>query len=95
MRTIGLQIVFAAVLSASAALAQDTTSKPAQESAGFIDRMWNALTGSDSDTQTNDAAKGSASVQPRDAAEPMPMKVTGSDTSDKDSYKPDAGDSGH
>jgi len=57
--------------------------------------MWNALTGSDSDTQTNDAAKGSASVQPRDAAEPMPMKVTGSDTSDKDSYKPDAGDSGH
>jgi len=89
MRTIGLQIVFAAVLSASAALAQDTTSQPAQESAGFIDRMWNALTGSDSDTQTNDA------VQPRDAAEPMPMKVSGSDTSDKDSYKPDAGDSGH
>jgi len=97
MKTIGLCIVFAMVLLAFPAAAQDKNASTTTPADGVFNRVWYAVTGSALAGRAPDDAKQQGAAESKNvsrnvAAEPSPMKVSGTDTSDKDSYRPDAGD---
>jgi hypothetical protein len=90
-------IVFMAVLSAGIAAAQTKAAPPTERADGVFDRVWYAVTGTGRagpapDDAKQQGAEESTNASRNKAAELAPMKVSGADTSDKDTYKPDAGD---
>jgi hypothetical protein len=100
MKIVGLHIVIAAALVAIPAAAQDSGAKPAAPSGNMFDRLWTSITGPDS----AEPATGTTKVQVIEhaksenddaAGQPAALRSSDADTADKDSYKPDAGDSGH
>jgi hypothetical protein len=97
IKIFGALIVFTALLAAGDAAAQTKASPPTAPTAGMFDRVWYAVTGSGRAGSAPDDAKQQGAAESTNASrntasEPAPMKVSGADTSDKDSYKPDAGE---
>jgi hypothetical protein len=98
MKAVGSLVIVAVVLLALPAAAQVTAGATTASTAGVFDRVWYAVTGSGHAGRAPDDAKQQGDAESKNAsrnaaAEPAPMKMSGADTSDKDSYKPDAGDS--
>ncbi len=99
MKIVGMGVLFAAALAAAPVVAQSADTKQAASSGGLIDRLWTAISGSDSAATAPDGQESPATEQSnakgRFGTEPKPLITTGADMSDEDSYKPDAGDADH
>jgi hypothetical protein len=96
MRIVGFGIAFAAVLLAMPAAGQETPTKTATSGSNIFDRVWDSITGSDQSAATDANAKPAKPPKASNAeGGPATLDAQDADTTDKESYRPDAGDESH
>ena len=93
MKRVAWAVAVAAAMIALPAVAEETSGQGSTSSGGVIDWLASAVGISESADQTVDEKKQPAKTEAgKSGVDPIPMAVPEEGPTDKDSYKPDAGE---